>query len=614
MHPSFLNLEDYGLIGNQETCALIGSNGSVDWLSIPYISSASVFASILDPDRGGVFSVTPILKFQSIQKYTPNTNVIVTDFTTAHGQVTITDFMPPLEAALQHRMLLRKVEVVREEASLLVRFRPRFDYGRRKAAVVKDGDWFVASAGTGDAVKLLVHGTELDIRDGEAVGMLSLHEGDRIWLVLSWDDNIEPPQPEHCEKLLDKTLDFWTDWSHHHDRSESVHHELCHDLAMRSGLVLKLLMNPASGGIAAAPTLALPESIGGLRNWDYRFAWIRDASFTAQALFHLGYSREAADYRDWLLEILRQLGDLNELRPLYPLHADARTEEGPAEGLCGYKHSAPVRIGNKAVQQTQLDIYGEFVNTVFETTRYGNDIEPQVWDAVKRICDFVCQNWNRTDRGMWEMRTDPKHYLHSKLMCWVALDRGLKMARHGKLDVPLDQWRSSAEEIRSAILERGFSKRLNSFIQCFEEEELDATALLIPIHQFLPAEDPRVQSTIDAVWRGLSAGNGLLYRYQGDDGLAGKEGAFILCSYWLVNALAVSRRVEEAEGVFQKMLEHVSPLGLLSEEVDPRDGRLIGNFPQAISHIGLINAALHLGIAKGRGHQGPPPQSEGERF
>jgi alpha,alpha-trehalase len=614
MHPSFLNLEDYGLIGNQETCALIGSNGSVDWLSIPYISSASVFASILDPDRGGVFSVTPILKFQSIQKYIPNTNVIVTNFTTAHGEVSITDFMPPLEAAMQHRILLRKIEVVREEASLLVRFRPRFDYGRRKAAVVKDQAWFTASAGTGEALKLLVHGTDLDIRDGEAVGTLSLHEGEQSWLVVAWDENFEPPQPEHCEKLLEKTLDFWIEWSHHHDRSDSVHHELCHDLAMRSGLVLKLLMNPASGGIAAAPTLALPESIGGLRNWDYRFAWIRDASFTAQALFHLGYSREAGDYRNWVLELLRQLGDLNELRPLYPLHADARTEEGPAEGLCGYKHSAPVRIGNKAVQQTQLDIYGEFVNTVFETTRYGNDIEPQVWDAVKRICDFVCQNWNRTDRGMWEMRTDPKHYLHSKLMCWVALDRGLKIARHCKLDVPPDHWRSSAEEIRSTILERGFSKRLNSFIQCFEEEELDATALLIPIHQFLPAEDPRVQSTIDAVWRGLSAGNGLLYRYEGDDGLAGKEGAFILCSYWLVNALAVSRRVEEAEGVFQKMLEHVSPLGLLSEEVDPRDGRLIGNFPQAISHIGLINAALHLGIAKGRSHQGPPPQSEGERF
>jgi alpha,alpha-trehalase len=614
MRPRFLNLEDYGLIGNQETCALVGSNGSVDWLPLPYIDSPSVLAGILDPGRGGVFSVTPILKFQSIQKYLENTNVIVTDFTTATGEVRVTDFMPPLEAVRQHRMLLRKIEAVRMEATLRVRFAPSFDYGRYQPKLSKDRGCIFASGGSTEILRLFLCGADLEIRDGEAIGTLSLREGDRVWLALVWGDEADPPRPDECEDLLDRTLDFWRTWSHNHDRSESVHQELCRDLAMRSGLALKLLLNPASGGIAAAPTLALPEAIGGLRNWDYRFAWIRDASFTAQALFHLGYGKEASAYRNWLLEILRQVGDLNELRPLYPLHASAKVEEGPVEGFCGYRMSAPVRVGNKAVQQTQLDIYGEFVNTVFETTRYGDAIEPQVWEAVKRICDFICENWSRKDRGMWEMRTDPKHYLHSKLMCWVGLDRAVKIAHREHLEAEVDQWLSSAEEIRGAILERGFSRRLNSFVQCLDEEELDATALLIPIHQFLPPDDPRVQSTIDAVWRGLSAGGGLIYRYRGDDGLAGKEGAFILCSYWLINALAVSRRIEEAEGVFRKMLEHVSPLGLLSEEVDPRDGRLIGNFPQAISHIGLINAALHLGIAKGRGHQGPPPQSEGERF
>jgi len=610
MRPRFLNLEEYGLIGNQETCALVGSNGSIDWLTLPHIDSPSVFAGILDPDRGGAFSVTPVLKFQSIQKYLDNTNILVTDFTTSMGEVTLTDFMPPLEATGQHRMLLRKIEATRLESTLLVSFHPRFKYGQQAAELTREGNCLLAAGNEGVAVRLFLCGVELEPRDGQAAGTLSLREGDQVWLVLVWGSYSGPPEAEQCERLLQTTRDFWTTWSENHERSESVHQELCHNLAMRSGLVLKLLIDPASGAIAAAPTLALPECLGGLRNWDYRFAWIRDASFTAQALFHLGYPREAGAYRNWVLDLLRKLGDLNQLKPLYPLHPTAQTEELPVEGLCGYRQSAPVRVGNQAEEQTQLDIYGELVNTVYVTTRYGDEIEPQVWEAVKRICDFVCGNWNRKDRGMWEMRTEPKHYLHSKLMCWVALDRGIKIARREKLTAPLDQWVGSAEEIHNAILEQGFSSRLKSFVQCFGEEQLDATALLIPIHQFLPPEDPRVQSSIDAVWRGLSAGNGLLYRYQGDDGLAGKEGAFILCSYWLINALALSRRIEEADGVFRKMLEQVSPLGLLSEEVDPRDGRLIGNFPQAVSHIGLINAALHLGIAKGRGHQGPPPQSE----
>jgi GH15 family glucan-1,4-alpha-glucosidase len=388
--------------------------------------------------------------------------------------------------------------------------------------------------------------------------------------------------------------------------------ELYEGLAIRSGLALKLLLNPLTGGIAAAASLALPESIGGVRNWDYRFAWLRDASFTAQALFHLGYSREAALYRKWALGILRQLDDLSGVKPFYPLHESAQTEEGPMEGLCGYRNSGPVRVGNLASHQTQLDIYGELVNTVYETSRYGEELEPQVWDSVRRICDFVSRNWTKKDRGIWEIRSEPRNYLHSKLMCWVALDRGLALAKRHNLQAPFKEWSSAAGEIRDTILEKGFSKRLNSFVQAFGEEELDACALLIPIHGFLPPEDPRVQSTIDAVWQGLSAGNGLLYRYRSDDGLAGREGAFILCSFWLVSALAVSRRTDEAGAVFRQMLAHISPLGLLSEEVDPRDGRLIRNFPQAISHIGLINAALHLGMAKGGGHEGPPPQSEGK--
>lgn len=611
MRDDYTALENYGLIGNQETCALIGSNGSLDWLPLPYLDSPSACAALLDPERGGAFSVTPTLKFQSMQHYLPNTNVLVTDFTTATGECSVTDFMPPLEAGGEHRMLLRKIEATRLESELVVCFRPRFDYGRQQAKLVRQGGKLTA---TGAGLTLQLSGVQLGLdSDGAAHGTLCLREGEQVWLVLGWTGSDKLPGPRECERLLNKTVRFWTGWSEWHQRSESVHQELCHDLAMRSGLALKLLMNPESGGIAAAATMALPESVGGIRNWDYRFAWIRDASFTAQALFHLGYSREAVQYRRWVTEILQGIEDVSELKPCYRLHGKTKREEGTVEALGGYRHSAPVRVGNLASHQVQLDIYGEMVNTVFETTRFGESLEAKTWQVVERICEFVCQNWGRKDRGIWEMRTPPRDYVHSKLMCWVALDRGTEIARRTGRRAPVEAWSKAAAEIRRVIEERGFNKRINSFVQCLDSEDLDATSLLIPIHRFLPPDDARVQATIDAVARGLSAGNGLLYRYRSDDGLAGREGAFILCSFWLVYALSLSRRIEEAETVFKQVLRQVSPLGLMAEEVDPGDGRLIGNFPQALSHIGLINAALHLGVAKGRGHQGPPPQSEGER-
>ncbi|GFO68753.1 glucoamylase [Geomonas limicola] len=611
MDDTFTPLENYGVVGNQETCALIGSNGSLDWLPLPYLDSPSVCAALLDPERGGLFSITPTLKFQSLQRYLPNSNVLVSHFTTAAGECSITDFMPPREAGVEHRMLLRRIEGTRLETRLKVVFAPRFDYGRLQPELVRDGTRLVARTGK---LALALQGVELQVgSDGVARGELRLDEGEELWLVMSWAGTDKLPTPKGCAKLLEKTVTFWTRWSEGHQRSESVHQELCHDLAMRSGLALKLLMNPDSGAIAAASTMALPETVGGVRNWDYRFAWIRDASFTAQALFHLGYLREATQYRRWVTRILQELPEVSGLKPCYRLHESVSREEGSLEALGGYRHSAPVRVGNLAWHQTQLDIFGEMVNTVFETTRFGEEMEAKTWEAVRRICDFICQNWGKKDRGIWEMRTPPRHYLHSKLMCWVALDRGCEIARRTGRHAPVAEWQRQAAELRRAILERGFNRRLNSFVQTFGSEDLDATALLIPIHRFLAPEDPRVQSTIDAVWSGLSAGPGLLYRYRADDGIAGTEGAFLLCSFWLVYALSLSRRIEEAEQVFRQVLTRVSPLGLMSEEVLPATGELIGNFPQALSHIGLINAALHLGIAKGHGHQGPPPQSEGER-
>lgn len=612
MTDTFTPLENYGVIGNQETCALIGSDGSLDWLPLPYLDSPSACAALLDRERGGLFTITPTLKFQSLQRYLPNSNVLTTEFSTAAGACTVTDFMPPREAGGEHRMLLRRIAATRLETRLKVVFAPRFDYGRQKPELARHGKRLTARAGK---LTLTLEGVELEVaRDAAARAELRLNEGEELWLVLSWADTEKLPTPKECTKLLEKTLSFWTRWSEAHQRSESVHQELCHDLAMRSGLALKLLMSPESGAIAAACTMALPETVGGVRNWDYRFAWIRDASFTAQALFHLGYAREASQYRRWVTKILQELPEVTNLKPCYRLHDSVAREEGSLEVLGGYRNSAPVRVGNLAWHQTQLDIFGEMVNTVFETTRFGEEMGTKTWEAVRRICDFICQNWGKKDRGIWEMRTAPRHYLHSKLMCWVALDRGCEIARRTGRRAPVDEWERQAGELRRAILERGFNTRLNSFVQTFDSEDLDATALLIPIHRFLEPDDPRVQSTIDAVWSGLSAGPGLLYRYSADDGIAGREGAFLLCSFWLVYALSLSRRIDEAETVFRQALTRVSPLGLISEEVEPITGAQIGNFPQALSHIGLINAALHLGIAKGRGHQGPPPQSEGERL
>lgn len=603
----FLSLEDYGIIGNQETCALVGRNGSVDWLPIPFMDSPSVFASILDLDKGGTFSITPVLKYHSFQRYLEDTNILVTEFSTATGEARITDFMPAMEMGGEFRMLLRKIEGTRRDCVFKVTLRPRFEYGRLRPILDRHGETLSASAGDRGFV---VHGIDFSIEDTDATATITVGEGEERWVLLMWSDSRKPLGNGEPERLFRATEEYWRNWSRKHDRSESVQGELAHDLAMRSALALKLLINPKTGSIAAAATLALPESVGGIRNWDYRFAWIRDASFTAQALFHLGYPREAKEYRRWVMEILRKSKDLSAVRPLYPIHEEAETEEGTVEALGGYRKSSPIRVGNKAVKQTQLDLYGEVVNTVYETVRYGHDIDPPLWNAVQRICDYICENWREKDRGIWEMRTEPQDYVHSKLMCWVALDRGIRMWEGKPSNGQVENWRRAREDVRRAILEKGYSKRLRCFVQSFEAEDLDATALLIPIHGFLPPDDPRVQSTIDVVWRGLSAGNGLLYRYNTDDGLAGKEGAFILCSFWLVTALAVLRRIEEADRVFQAMLRHVGPLGLYSEEVDPRDGKMIGNFPQAISHIGLINAALHLGIAKGRTHKGPPPQSE----
>jgi GH15 family glucan-1,4-alpha-glucosidase len=419
--------------------------------------------------------------------------------------------------------------------------------------------------------------------------------------VLRYGDHT-PLRPEECESLLHRTTRYWADWAHDCQLDRCVFRGPWHDHVVRSGLVLKLLSHPETGAIAAAPTTSLPEVIGGVRNWDYRFAWIRDASFTVQALHTVGHVQEALHYFQWLRDIAHKHTDSGahgDIRIMYGLHGQLDLEEQVLNHMSGYRDSAPVRIGNAAVNQRQLDVYGELINAFHDTRRYGEEISQEDWHFIRIIADHVCQIWNTEDSGIWEVRGGPRHFTYSKLMCWVALDRSIELAEKGGFEAPLQRWTGTREEIRQAILERGFNQKQNSFVQSFGSQALDATSLLIPVVGFLPPDDTQVQRTIEATLQHLTV-NGLVHRYLGDDGLPGQEGAFVLCTFWLVDALILSGQVEKAEELFLNALHYISPLGLFAEEIDPESGHQLGNYPQALSHIGLMNSALRLGWARAR--------------
>lgn len=613
MEKSFKDLEEYGVIGNLETCALVGSDGSVDWLCLPYLESPSVFASLLDLDRGGVFSITPTEKFRSIQKYIGDTNVLKTTFHTSLGTAAITDFMPvkTIEDPQFRTTLFRKVEWLEKgESELRLEFSPRFDYGRGAPEMKPVKSGVVAQW---QDRKIFFHcPVPLEIQDGSARGIIRGREGQTLWFVLQYN-NQKPLKDTQYEDFLARTCGFWNEWAHRCDRKKCTFAGPWHDLVVRSGLILKMLTNTDNGAIAAAATTSLPEQIGGVRNWDYRFSWIRDSAFTVQALYQLGHDEEAAQFRRWLRSIVSCAHDPGNLKILYPLRRESDTAERIIENFGGYKNSGPVRIGNGAAGQQQLDIYGELMNTLYETTRYGDEIPEEYWPIIREIIDHVCTIWKLPDSGLWEARSPPQHYVYSKVMCWVALDRGIKMARFKRFDAPWKKWVPVQKEIRKAVLEKGFSKKLNSFVRSFGSEEVDASGLRIPFLGFLPFRDRRVQGTIDAVLKYLSNSDGFVARYRADDGLPGSEGSFVICSFWMVKALSLSGRHSEAEDFFIKTLNRMSPLGIISEEVDPQTGKLMGNLPQAFSQIGLINAALHINLARGKRHRGPKPIGEEHR-
>jgi GH15 family glucan-1,4-alpha-glucosidase len=598
----FTPIEDYGVIGNLETCPLIGRDGSIDWCCFPHIESSSVFASILDDEGGGHFAVQPATDFESEQAYVTQTNVLQTEFRTDSGTLELTDFMPVSTKVLSGHTpsaIYRKATCTEGTIEVDVGFAPRFDY-ERAGTTVEETSEGVLARGNGEQLYLWSP-VSFETSEGEtehATASVSLGTDETVWLVLQYNDR-EPREAADCEALLREVIDYWQEWTHQClDESGCRFGGSAHENVIRSGLMLRLLMNPQTHAIAAAPTTSLPEEIGGIRNWDYRYAWIRDAAFTIQALYELGHDREARNGFDWCLTMCHK-DDPGEIgHPLYGLHYPASMTETTLDHLSGYRDSVPVRVGNKAGDQDQLDTYGELIMAIYTATNYGENIFESEWEVLREVIEYVCGVWMNKDSGIWEARSEPKHNVHSKVLCWAAIDRGIRIAEENDFNAPFERWKDECDAIREAVLDEGFDEDLGSFTQTFEGETVDAAALRIAGVGFLPFDDDRIQGTIDAVMDYLMTDEGLVQRYEGDDGLPGKDNPFVLCTFWLVDCLALSGRIEEARDLFESTMQYASPLGLFAEEIDPETGEHRGNFPQAFSHIGLINSTLYLNKAE----------------
>jgi GH15 family glucan-1,4-alpha-glucosidase len=582
-------IRDYGVIGDGRTAALVASDGSIDWLCLPNLDSASVFGGLLDQQRGGSFRLAPKVEFQSRRRYLPETNVLETTYDTDRGRVRVTDAMTLPRAGLApQRELVRRVEPIDGEVPMSWRVEPRFGYGSQPARIGMRAGVAVASAGA-DALAVRAWNAGTTVCDTEAIsGEFVSSAGLPALLVLS-ASHAEPlvfPGRDEAEARLDATVDFWRSWA-----STRSYDGPWRAAVIRSALALKLLVYAPSGAIAAAATTSLPEVLGGVRNWDYRYSWPRDAAFTLDAFLSLGCSPEADAYFSWLLHA-SQLTHPG-LRVLYRLDGGARAPERELS-LAGYRGSRPVRVGNAAAPQLQLDVYGELLQTAHRYTATGRRLDRETSRRLGEIADEVCQLWHRPDAGIWEVRDEPAHYTQSKVMCWVALDCASELADDGQLpDAHADRWEATADEIREFIDSHCWSPERHSYLRAPDIQGLDASLLFTALMGFRPADQTRVDATIDAVREELSHGP-LLYRYRGADGLPGREGCFVACSFWLVETLARRGRRQEASALMEELLPLANDLGLYSEEIDPDTGGFLGNFPQALAHLALINAATTL--------------------
>ena len=580
-------IEDYALLGDLHTAALVSTTGSIDWLCLPRFDSPAAFAALLDSDEAGHWTLAPAAADNgTTRRYVGNTLVLETDWETADGAVRVIDFMPP-RADTPH--LVRIAVGLRGEVAMRSALRLRFDYGREVPWVRHVGREAHAIAGP-NRVRL-VSAVPIYGRDWDTLADFTVREGDRVSFVMSWAPSHQPEMPYvDAEQALSATTDFWTEWS----ADAAYQAGPYSDAVDRSIITLKALTYAPTGGIVAAATTSLPEELGGVRNWDYRYCWLRDATYALQALLAAGFRREAGAWRDWLLRAVA--GQPETLQILYSIDGARRLPEAELPWLAGYEGSRPVRTGNAASDQLQLDVWGETLDALFLARQAGLPADPDAWALQAALMDHLESAWHEPDNGLWEVRGDQQHFTHSKVMAWVAADRMARSVRMHGLPGPVLHWEQLRDQIHHDVVTHAFDAGRNTFTQAYGSTALDASLLLIPRVGFLPATDPRVLGTIAAVRRELSEG-GLVRRYQTsetDEGVKGSEGLFICCSFWLVDALYASGQQRDAIDQFERLLLLRNDVGLLSEEWDPAAQRQLGNTPQAFSHFGLVVSALQL--------------------
>lgn len=600
----YKSIDEYGAIGNCRTVALVGRDGSIDWCPLPELPSPSVFSAILDRRIGGRFRVGPTTPVLGRQEYLESTNVLRTSFMVEGGTLAVLDFMP-LSGSIEGKggseappQVHRLVRCESGEVEVDVEWSPRFDFARAETCMELTDDGAVATADD-ERLQLsgLPAGAETRIDEGPTLrARFKVSGGHGVALVSSWGDS----EPVATMPALHETSEVWRSWV--------CKPEATGDRAwagewagrvIRSELALKLLTHAETGAVAAAATTSLPEWIGGPRNWDYRYAWIRDAGETIRAFLAMGHVKEAEEFLEWIEGVSRDCADLDRPHIMYGLRGEAVTDEEELDHFEGYRGSRPVKTGNLAFDQLQLDVFGQLMVCAHEMLEAGHAVSPDVLTFLSELANHACRMWGEPDHGIWEMK-ETHHFVHSKVMAWVALDRAMHMAEQGHISGDVEEWSKQRAAVREQVLERGWNEQRGAFVQHYDTEALDAANLQLGLQEFLPFDDERMRSTIDMTLEELTTADGMVYRYRTDDGIPSDEGAFILPTFWMVDSLVLAGRLDEALDLFEHASQHANHLGLFSEQTDPMSGALIGNFPQAFSHIGLINSALYLSKAQGR--------------
>jgi len=604
LETDYLPIAEHGMVGDLHTIALVGTNGTIDWYCCPSFDAPSVFGAILDKENGGFYSLRPTAEdWDAKQLYFPETNVLITRFFTEDGVGEVQDYMPidHAEIAAHRHRLIRRVVVVRGHMEFQLEVQPRFDYGRAEHEVemhphgvlFRSPDLTLALEGA--IARAMGHERRLERRGDGIFARITLQAGETQSFLLervAQDHICRPHSEREADNSFEATVMYWRRWV-----GQSRYRGRWREMVMRSALTLKLLTYAPTGALVAAPTTSLPEQLGGGRNWDYRYTWIRDAAFSLYGLLRLGFTEEAAAFMNWLTDRTREwkIGPSGPLQIMYGIDGRADLPEYEHDTWEGYRGSHPVRIGNAAADQRQLDIYGELIDSVYLFNKYGSPIFSDTWDNVRRIVDWLCENWDQADEGIWETRGGQKDFTYSRLMCWVALERSIRMNRARGLPGDIVRWLAERDRIYNQIMQKGWSNERQAFVQHYGSDVLDASVLLMPLTLFIAPKDPKWLSTLDAIGDELVS-DSLVYRYNVEaspDGLRGDEGTFSICSFWYVEALTRAGRLDEARLAFEKMLTYANHLGLYSEEIGPT-GELLGNFPQAFTHLALISAAYNL--------------------